>query len=38
MEPKLLLVEELAQNLKELKSDDENVLFTGDACMCMVHG
>lgn len=36
MEPKLLLVEELAQNLKELKSDDENVLFTGDGMH--VHG
>ena len=36
MEPKLLLVEELAQNLKELKSDDENVLFTGDGMY--VHG
>ena len=36
MEPKLLLVEELAQNLKELKSDDENVLFTGDGMQ--VHG
>ena len=41
MEPKLLLVEELAQNLKELKSDDENVLFTGDGMhvqWCMVKG
>ena len=36
MEPKLLLVEELEQNLKELKSDDENVLFTGDGMH--VHG
>ena len=36
MEPKLLLVEELAQNLKELKADDENVLFTGDGMQ--VHG